>query len=82
MGPRRVLGLVLAAGLWFPPGAGPVAVQRPTASEAGPGAVAQLGRAPDLQSGGRRFDSDQLHQGNGREARRVGPVAQVARAHP
>ena len=36
------------------------------------------GRAPDLHSGGRRFDPDQLHQkwaGNG-------PVAQMARAHP
>ena len=26
------------------------------------GAVAQLGRAPALQAGGRRFDPDQLHQ--------------------
>jgi hypothetical protein len=32
------------------------------------------GRAPDLHSGGRRFDPDQLHQ--------FGPVAQVARARP
>jgi hypothetical protein len=26
------------------------------------GAVAQLARAPALQAGGRRFDSDQLHK--------------------
>ena len=31
----------------------------------GDGAVAQLARAPALQAGGRRFDSDQLH--NNRE---------------
>ena len=35
-----------------------------------------VGRAPDLHSGGRRFDPDQLHQ------LRLGPVAQLARAHP
>jgi hypothetical protein len=29
----------------------------------GTGAVAQFGRAPDLHSGGRRFDPVQLHQG-------------------
>ena len=28
------------------------------------GAVAQLARAPALQAGGRRFDSDQLHKHN------------------
>ena len=28
------------------------------------GAVAQLARAPALQAGGRRFDSDQLHKQN------------------
>ena len=36
------------------------------------------GRAPDLHSGGRRFDPDQLHQSWGH----TGPVAQMARAHP
>ena len=35
------------------------------------------GRAPDLHSGGRRFDPDQLHQ-----FRSAGPVAQLVRAHP
>ena len=52
------------------------------------------GRAPDLHSGGRRFDPDQLHQVEcaaaesdrlvlaEAENRVYGPVAQVARAHP
>ena len=30
------------------------------------GAVAQLARAPALQAGGRRFESDQLHKQNPR----------------
>ena len=37
-----------------------------------------VGRAPDLHSGGRRFDPDQLHQ----RRKPAGPVAQLARAHP
>ena len=51
------------------------------------------GRAPDLHSGGRRFDPDQLHQFdllNGMSLRAFqrgedsnnGPVAQLVRAHP
>ena len=44
------------------------------------------GRAPDLHSGGRRFDPDQLHQlipGRRQQgALGQGPVAQVVRAHP
>jgi hypothetical protein len=44
-----------------------------------------VGRAPDLHSGGRRFDPDQLHQFwplAHRPSADNGPVAQVARARP
>ena len=41
-----------------------------------------VGRAPDLHSGGRRFDPDQLHQVATDVGGTPGPVAQVARAHP
>ncbi len=39
------------------------------------------GRAPDLHSGGRRFDPDQLHQFCDNQCL-IGPIAQLARAHP
>ncbi len=39
------------------------------------------GRAPDLHSGGRRFDPDQLHQFCENQYL-IGPIAQLARAHP
>ncbi len=39
------------------------------------------GRAPDLHSGGRRFDPDQLHQFCDNQYL-IGPIAQLARAHP
>ncbi len=41
-----------------------------------------VGRAPDLHSGGRRFDPDQLHQRLVKRNELDGPVAQLARAHP
>ena len=46
-----------------------------------------VGRAPDLHSGGRRFDPDQLHQlypvtkPKKTKAYLSGPVAQLSRAH-
>ena len=52
--------------------------QRPTGLELVIRGCSSAGRAPDLHSGGRRFDSDQLHQ----LPTGSGPVAQLARAHP
>ena len=66
---------------------------RPTSKPRG---CSSVGRAPDLHSGGRRFDPDQLHQAVNRSGLKTGqrdpargdvgwangPVAQLARAHP
>ena len=51
------------------------AEQADPVSSAKTGGCSSAGRAPDLHSGGRRFDPDQLHQ-------TYGPVAQLVRAHP
>ena len=47
-----------------------------------PWGCSSAGRAPDLHSGGRRFDPDQLHQRLSRFSAESGPVAQLVRAHP
>ena len=100
--PLRVLRLTLSvrpgAGWQRPIGLDNKIVVGDTNSQLQTRGCSSAGRAPDLHSGGRRFDPDQLHQFLGR-ARKVallvsrkrwelrapvadGPVAQLARAHP